>query len=272
VKLELRGQHDLGHVIGLSYRIYARNFVPFALIAAITIPLQLLIGVIQQSTSGNGALAASSLLNVPGALVGLIATAALIFATHEFTGGGKPDFGRSLDAAFERFSSLFASSLLAGGLAVLAFMAAPALAVYWLFRRDATIDGRRNWWLAIVPGALAIYLIVRWVFLQQSVIIEGRRNWAALDDSAGIVRGSWWRTIGILLVIGLIQLGPISIAGAIAMPLSPLASAAVTSIVLALVVPFPVAAQTLLYHDLKARTQADVSTDRLAPAEQDLPG
>ncbi len=272
MKVELRGRHDLGDIIGLSYRLYARNFVPFFLIAAITIPLQLLIGVIQQGSSGAGAQVASALLNIPAAIVGLIASAALIVAVHDATGENAPDFGRSLDASFERFGTLFTTSLLAGVLAILALGAAPLLAIYWLARPGATIDGERRWWLAVVPGALAIYLAVRWVLLQQSVMIESRRHWAALDDSADAVRGSWWRVLGILIVIALIELGPVSIASAIATPLPPLASAALTSIVLAFVIPFPVTAQTLLYYDLKARKQADVSADRLTAAEQDLPG
>jgi hypothetical protein len=272
VNVNLRGQHDLGEIIGFAYRLYARSFVTFFLIAMITIPLQLLIGVIQQNSSGDGAQVAAGLLNFPAALVGLVASAALIFAAHEATGGTAPEFGRAIDAAFERFGALFGTSVLGGVLAIMALAAAPALAVYWLFNRGATIDGARRWWMALVPGALAIYLVVRWVLLQQSVMIEGRRNWAALDESASLMRDCWWRVLGVLVVIALIELGPVSLAGAIAVVMPPLAAAATTSIVLALVVPFPVIAQTLLYYDLKARKQADVSADRLSAAEQDLPG
>ncbi len=272
MKIELRGQHDLGQIVGLSYRLYARNFAPLFLIAAITIPLQLLIGVIQQGSSGEGAQAAAGLLNIPYAIVGLITSAALIFAIHEATGGAVPEFGRALDGAFERLGALFKASILGGLLAVLSFLAAPALAIYWLFNRQATIDGQRNWWLALVPGALAIYLVVRWVFVQQSVVIENGRNWAALDESAILTRGSWWRVFGTLIVIGLIELGPLAMAAAIAQALPPLGASALTSMVFALVIPFPVTAQTLLYYDLKARKQADVSAGRLTAAEQDLPG
>ncbi|MEK7692964.1 MAG: hypothetical protein AAB349_02110 [Chloroflexota bacterium] len=267
---DLRGRHDLGEIVGYAYRLYARNFTPLFLIAAVTIPLQLLIGVIQQGSSGDEAQVAASLLNIPAAIVGLIASAALIFAVHDATGGTAPDFSRSLDAAFERFGAVFKTSLLAGILAILALGAAPALAIYWLVKRDAAVDGQRNWWFALVPGVLAVYLIVRWAFIQQSVMIEARRNWAALDESAAIVRGSWWRTVGVLLVVALIQLGPLMMSSAATL-LPPLASAAITSIVFALVIPFPVTAQTLLYYDLKARKQPDVSADRLPAAEQDVP-
>jgi hypothetical protein len=264
-KADLRGHHDLGEIVGYGYRIYLRNFTPLFLIAAVTIPLQLLIGVIQQGSSGGGAQVAASLLNIPAAFVGLITTAALVFAVHDATGGTAPDFSRSLDAAFERFGHVFTTGLLAGALAILALGAAPALAVYWLVKPAATIDGRRNWWFALVPGVLTFYLIVRWAFVQQSVMIEARRNWAALDESAAIVRGSWWRTVGVLLVVGLVQAGPLLMSSAATL-LSPLASAAITSMVFALVIPFPVTAQTLLYYDLKVRKQPDVSPDRLPAA------
>ena len=267
----LRRQHDLNEIIGYAYRLYFANFAPFFLIAAITIPLQLLIGVIQQGSDSDAANVTASLLNIPAAFVGLIASSALIYAIHEATGGTRPDFGRAIDAAFARFRALFASSLLAAALAILSAIAAPALAVWWLIHRDATIDGRRNWWLAIVPGALLVYLAVRWGFAQQAVIIEQKRNWAALDDSATIVRGYWWRTLGILLVILLIQLGPILLSSS-ATFLPPLAASAIAAGVFALVIPFPVTAQTLLYYDLKARRQDDVRADRLPTAEPDLQG
>jgi hypothetical protein len=266
VKADLRGQHDLGEIVGYAYRLYGRHFTAFFLIAAITIPMQLLIGVIQQGSSSDGAQVAASLLNIPAAIIGLIATAALIFAVHDATGGTAPDFGRSLDAAFERFGAVFKTSLFAGVLAILALAAAPGLAIFWLMRREATIDGQRNWWFALVPGVLAVYLVVRWAFIQQSVMIESRRHWAALDESAAVVRGSWWRTVGVLLVVALIELGPLLVTSAATL-LPPLVAAGIASIVFALVIPFPVTAQTLLYYDLKARKQPDVSADRLPPAE-----
>jgi hypothetical protein len=262
----LRGRHDLGEIVGYAYRLYGRNFTPFFLIAAITLPMQLLIGVIQQGSSSDGVRAAASLLNIPAAIVGLIASAALVFAVHDATAGTAPDFGRSIDAAFERFGAVLKTSLLAGVLVILALAAAPWLAIYWLMKRDATIDGQRDWWFALIPGVLAVYLVVRWAFVQQSVMIESRRHWAALDESGGAVRGRWWRTVGVLVVVALIELGPLLVTSAATL-LPPLAAAGIASVVFALVIPFPVTAQTLLYYDLKARNEPDASADRLASSE-----
>jgi hypothetical protein len=272
VKVDLRGQHDLGEIVGFSYRLYAANFATFLLIAAVTVPLQLLIGVIQQGSDSDGATTAAALLQIPAALVSLIASAGLIVGVHDATGGTRPDFGRSIDAAFVRFGALFTTALLGGILAVLGTLAAPWLALWWLLRRDATIDGKRNWWLAIVPGVLGLYLAIRWVFEQQAVMIGEKRNWSALDDSADAVRDCWWRTLGILVVVALIQLGPVLLSQSATL-LAPLAASAIIAVVFALVLPFSVTAQTLLYYDLKARKHPhDLSPDRLAAAEPDVPG
>ena len=261
----LRGRHDLSEIVGYAYRIYARNFAALFALALLTVPLRLLQGVIEDRVP-NDLKGISGLLALPEALVGVIASGAIVFAVHEISAGTRPEFARSLDATFERIGPLIKTTLLAAVLAIFALFAAPLLAIYWLFRRDATIDGGRNWWLAIVPFALAVYLVVRWVFVPQAVMLEDKRNWAALDSSATYMRGAWWRTFGILLVVGLIQAGPIILASA-SSALTPLASAAIIGFAFALVLPFYATAQTLLYYDLKSRKDADVSTDRLAAAE-----
>src|SRR2546421_7809695 len=116
----------------------------------------------------------------------------------------------------------------------------------------------------LIPGALGIYLVIRWLFVAQTVMIEDRRNWSALDASAAMVRGRWWRTLGIILVVGLIELGPIVLASFTNLA-PPLVEAITTSVVAAIVLPFGTAAQTLLFYDLKARKErADVIADRVA--------
>jgi hypothetical protein len=265
-KVDLRGEHDLSEIIGYAYRIYARNFVPLFLIALITLPLQLLTGVIAGSSTSDGAQAAVTLLQIPGLIVAIIANMAIIFAAHEITGGAPPDFARSIDAVFERGRDIGRTVARAFVLTFLAVFAAPALAIYWLLNREATIDGRRDWWLAAVPLALAVYTGIRWQFFQQAVIIDGKAGWEALDESAGLVRGHWWRIFGILLVVLLIQLGPVLL-GQAASVLPPLAAAAIGGAVLALVLPFAAVSQTLLYYDLTARKAAHDSVDRLPAPE-----
>lgn len=249
----LRGTHDLGEIVGYSYRIYGGHFSALFGLALLTVPLQLLIGVVDQRSDSDASDAVINLLFFPSVFVSLIAAAALVHEVHAVTGGERASFGRGLDAAFDRLSGLFSTALLLLGLAAAALFAGPALAVYWLFDRRATIDGRRDWYLALIPLALFAYLAIRWAFNTQAVVIGGKCNWAALDDSADAVRGSWWRVLGIVVVIILIILGPTMLAE-LGGALPPLAAAAIAAGVSALVWPFAVIAQTLLYYDLKTRS------------------
>ncbi|MHB8376223.1 MAG: hypothetical protein ACYDEB_04635 [Dehalococcoidia bacterium] len=268
---DLRGRHDLGDIVGLAYRVYGRHFLTLFGLALTTVPLQMLIAVVQgRVTSQAVQQNIVSLLIIPGVLVTLLASAALISALHEISGGAAPGFSRAIDAAFERFRPVMATALVAAGLGVLSIFAVPLLTLWWLTHPGATIDGRRDWWLVTVPFALTLYLSVRWLFVEQAVIIDGGDRWTALDASAALVRGRWWRTFGILVVITLIQLGPLLLSTAATLAPT-LVAAIVTSVVSAFVLPFAVTAQTLLYYDLKARMQADAGTDRLPAPEQDVP-
>lgn len=260
---QLRGRHDLGEVVGYAYRLYAANFSPLFLIALITAPAQMLIAVAnRQIEDDTVASTVSSLLQIPAALIALVAAAAIVHAVHEISGGTRPQPGPSIDEGLSRFWALFTTGLSSGLLTLAALFAFPFLTVYWLARRDAAIDGRREWWMVLVPGALAIYLALRWGFLAQAIVIEGVRGWDARDISATAVRDNWWRTLGILAVVGLIQLGPVTLATASALG-PPLLEGLVTAIVGSLVLPFAVAAQTLLYYDLKTRK---VTTDVISPS------
>ena len=222
---DLRGRHDLGEIIGLAYRLYVANFGPLFLMALTVAPLQVLSAVVQDRIASveNQQLAAAAFVPF-SVVVSLIATGALIHAVNDIATGTPPTFSRSLDAAFERFGSLFTTNLLAGVLALLSLLAFP-------------------------------YFAVRWTFGPQAVVIEGKRHWAALDISSSIVKGQWWRTFGMLIVITLIATGPILLANAASL-LPALPSSAILAAVLALTLPFLVAAQTLLYYDLRARKAA----------------
>jgi len=221
---DLRGRHDLGEIIGLAWRLYRGNFVPMFLIALTTVPLQMLAAALQDNiASSTGAATASAMAQIAGTLVTIVAAGALIHASNDAATGVRPDFARSIDASIERFDRLLTTGLLAALLSILSLLALP-------------------------------YFVIRWTFNSWAVMLEDKRNWSALDASSSIVKGQWWRTFGILMTIVLIIAGPSIIAGA-AQALPPLPAATITSGVGALVIPFAVAAQTLLYYDLRARRE-----------------
>jgi len=236
--VDLRAPHDAGEIIGYAYRVYLRHFGAMFGLGLTTVPLQMLAAVVQDRAGGtDGGTLGVGALQVASVLVILLAVGALIFAVNDVASEQRADFGRSLDAAFERYTALLATNLLGGVLAFLSVLAIP----YFLVRRrfDAACS---------IP-----YFVVRWTFGAQAVMVEGKRHWAALDASAAIVKGRWWRTLGILLLVGMIALGP-SILAAGAQALPPIAAATISSGVSALVLPFVVGAQTLLYFDSRART------------------
>ena len=57
----------------------------------------------------------------------------------------------------------------------------------------------------ILPG---IYLLIRWFFVAQCVVIEDKRGFDALARSGQLVRGNWWRVFGIVLVTQLARRDP----------------------------------------------------------------
>lgn len=251
--VSLRAPHDAGEIIGYAYRLYARHFLALFLLGLTTAPLQMLAGVIQdRAGNSNGGQLGIAGLQLLSALVILVATGALIHAVNDIASGQAPDFNRSLDAAFERFAALLTTNLLGGVLTLLSVIAIP----YFVVRRrfDAALS---------VP-----YFVVRWNFSPQAVMLEGKRNWAALDASSSIVKGRWWRTLGVLLLITLVAIGPFMIAGA-AQALPAIAAATVLSAVFALMLPFIVGAQTLLYYDLRARTLQLPIDEILPPPAED---
>jgi membrane protein implicated in regulation of membrane protease activity len=112
--------------------------------------------------------------------------------------------------------------------------------------------------LLILPG---VYLAVRWYFVPQTVVIDGRRRSEALARSGELVQGSWWRVFGIGLLTALVVGIPAQL---IELPFEAGASGAdsaalsLTGATIAQVLAAPLIAivSTLLYYDLRARREA----------------
>jgi hypothetical protein len=106
-----------------------------------------------------------------------------------------------------------------------------------------------------VPG---IWLFFRWYFVPQAVVVDGRRSVAALERSAELVTGSWWRVAGIVIFANFAAAIPGTL---LQLPFNAWASS-VDSSAIALVgqvisttltTPFVALMLTLLYFDLLAR-------------------
>lgn len=234
-RIVLRQQRDLGEIIQAAIAIYMQNIWPLFTIAAVIIPVNIASAIFQETLDDPATAAAIGLaLTLLQLSVGLLAGAALIFALSEIDAGRPVDFSSAYDVAFQRFGSLAGAFL---------------RVMFHVFLFAITIIG--------IPWA--IQRLARWSFVQQAVILDGASAKAALSYSADAVAGRWWRTVGILLVISLIAAVPtVSTLGLFF--LAPVvASSIANATVGAAVLPFLVAATTLLYLDLKARRESEAT-------------
>jgi hypothetical protein len=268
----LRGEHDLGEILGYAWQVYARHFQKLFVVALIAAPMQMLTTIIVRRIEDDStAQAAGIYLLVPITIIELIAVLAIIRIFDDVALGSAPDAGPAVDTGLQRFWPTLTAEILAGMRTLASVLAVPFLAIYWLVNRDATIDGRRDWYFATIPLALPAYLWVRWYFIPNSVVVEGKRSWHALDDSAEAVRGQWWRTLGIVIVISLLRVLPVSMIAAVTVYAHPVVDGALTGLVAALTLPLAAGAQTLLYYDLKARNAVDVHSSRVDDPQSDVP-
>ena len=116
---------------------------------------------------------------------------------------------------------------------------------------------------AVAAGALMIY----WSLSVQAVMVEGCKAVEALRRSFGLVRGSWWRVFGIVVVLLLVMIGltlvvgaPFALASRLAAPTDATALSEAIQLLggaVAVVVVPPIAAiaMTLLYYDLRVRKE-----------------
>ena len=243
--MPLRQRRDLSQIIETTFGLYARNFWPLLAIAAVVIPFGMLSAVVTESLEPLGelpddggipsgfytALAVLVPLFLLQAFVGWLASLALIAAVIDVDSGQRPDFSRAYEVVFRRFWTLVGAVLRAVVIVLLLLI---------------TIIG--------IPWA--IQRLVRWLFVQQAVILDRTSARAALSYSADAVSGSWWRTLGIMILLIIIVQVPAQIISAPFALAPPLISGTVSAALSALALPLSAIGVTLLYFDLQARRQA----------------
>lgn len=236
-RLDLSRQRDVGALLGDALRLYFGHFGTFVLIAAaVVIPANVIVSGIglEQLTAGYDASPGTAELAIPFAVTYLVTTplvtAMTIHALLQAAAGEAPGTRRSIAAGLDAFAPVFPAVLMAAAGVALGLLA------------------------FVIPG---IYLLVRWYFVPQAVVIDGRRSTEALVRSGELVQGSWWRVFGVFLLATLIA----TLAGLVTLPLDVAASAADRAVlvlagsILAELIsaPFMAIVATLLYFDLSAR-------------------
>ena len=225
---------DMGQIIDGAIRLYRLNFGEFLAIAAVTLPLSvvsaIVIGLIDDALIGAIVTLAFA---VPAIAIGLIAQAALSRSVADIDEGTTPDFNSAYGRVLPRVGRLFLTALRVAAIVL--------------------VLG-----ITVVGIPFAIYFMVRWVFFTQAIAIENESSSGATDLSSRIVQGHWWRTLGVLFVLGLLASLP---AGAVALIFSaaaPIAGSLASAVVSVIALPFSAAATTLLFFDLQSREREQI--------------
>lgn len=235
---DLGRSRDVGELFTDSGGIYARHLGLLLLIGlAVCAPVQLVVtGIgLEELTSGyrgEEPIARTAISAVVSFFVVTpLITAATIFVLRAVEKGEKPRPGPAVQGALDVFTPLFLAVLIATAGILLGLLA------------------------LILPG---VYLAVRWYFVTQVVVIEGKRGLEALTRSAAVSQDAFWRTLGILLLANLLAAIPSIL---VLTPLTAVAESADRQAVLlvgeiateSLTTPFVAVVATLLFYDLGVR-------------------
>ncbi len=237
----LKRRRVLGQIGRDAASIYFGNLRAFVPIGALFIPLGILATSVQSwlqvqdwiPSQGAEVLIVFSIGGVQALIATLVLGGAVFAALVEIDTGKPATFTKVYGLLLRRLWSLLGANL---------------RSLFHVFLLSITVVG--------VPWA--IHRAIAWAFIGQAVIVDGQGAEDALSASARVVRGSWWRTLGIVVALAaLVALpGPV-----ISFALLLFASPPVTDLVYTvnmllyslLLWPFVFTASTLLYSDLKAR-------------------
>jgi hypothetical protein len=226
---------DMGQIIDTAIRLYRLNFGEFLAIAAVTLPVSAASAIIGGLIDDKVVAAIVTVaLAVPSVAIGLVAQAAIARAVADIDEGVAPDFNSVYGRVLPRVGRLFLTALRVAVIVV-------ALGI------------------TIVGIPFAIYFMVRWAFFTQAIVIEGESSSGATNVSARIVQGCWWRTLGVLFVLGLLASLPAGVITLIFSAAVPIAGNLASAVVAVMVFPFSASATTLLFFDLQSRERERVS-------------
>lgn len=201
-------------------------------------------------------------------LVSLLATGLLTSIVAAGLLGQRLDAGQSWRRLRHRWLPLIGLTLLITIIAI-ALVAAPFVLGLALLAAGNAAGFLVMLVLLVPAGLAAAYLSVRWVLAPPVLILEGRGVLASMKRSGQLIRRSWWRVFGILL-LGYVLVT--FVASVLSLPAQLLASiglvspdldqwalpagtAAATLISGLVTLPFVAAMLTLLYVDIRIRRE-----------------
>jgi phosphotransferase system glucose/maltose/N-acetylglucosamine-specific IIC component len=216
----------LGELLDAAFKLLRADFGPILLAAgAIIVPIQILTLVLTANVSNDllasveqnpqafddilggaaAALPGIGVVTIISFVLSLIVEGAVVRIGAARYLGGAESAGDALKAAGRRFWRLLGVRILTAVLAVLPFLLLIGVAV----AAAAASSGRGAAvglavGLAVLSLFGSLYLFIRWYLVSPAIMLEDAGVWASMRRSAQLVRGSWWRVLGYVIVAGII--------------------------------------------------------------------
>jgi hypothetical protein len=282
-------RHNPGAMIGLALLVNAVFLLPSALLSVL-IGTRLADGVSSDSPAASlTTLPASISVAVFSQLATLVLSGLLVHAVGEAVLGRKPSIGEVWRAARGRLLAVIGVNLLVGAasLVVAALLLTPGAVL--LAQRHVASGVSLLVLAALVVLVGACWVTVRTCMAGPAIVLERQTVPAALRRSFALTRGAFWRTLGILLLAGVIAWfvsslisAPIGIAAVVAVAGAGLDGDTSTTglsvltvlnhvgslLASAVTTPFVAAVTCLLYIDRRMRAEAlDVVLVRTAQTD-----
>lgn len=254
---------SFGEILEGAFTLYRDNFQEFLSIAAvILVPTIIVLGIIAAVIVGiasqGGGVSTGTIVagSIVGVIVGLILLAANILVSGALAVAigrrfiGLPStVGQAFQASEGRFLALLGTSLLLALIFVVIGIVGALLAAV------LPIVGAL---LAIVAFLAIVFLGVRWCLFAPVVMLEGAPGgMPALERSAGLVAGHWWRTLGVVFVAAIIVGIVTNIIAAIVRAIIPntIVDQIVSELIGIIATPYSSSVLVLLYFDYRVRKE-----------------
>lgn len=292
-----------GDIFDRAVWIYRRGFVVLLGVAAVVqIPLAVVEAVIGQRLESTAAafsrltgtqptpeeltalfqdafpavIAASLTIGLVSFIAGLLLSPALIATIARIHGGEPASVGDAYRAALRSAPAILVGSIVIG-LAIAALFAAIVVGgiLVVVVSRDSGVAVLAILATFILSLFAVIYVSIRWAVWSQAVVLERRGPLDALGRSWQLVKGSMWRTLGIIVVVGIVAGLAGLIFGAIGGAISSGLPAGWRSLLPAILGIFTASwiqiVTTLLFLDLRARREGGAVAVATPPPEASWP-
>ncbi len=216
------GPRSVGDLLKETFIIYKNNFLGFAAIVAIMVPIAVLYGIFISTIVTYGELVTETLpplmvleliLLIP---IGLLIFAAVICMVGAVIHAVAQQYlnqtisiGRAYSFAWRRLGAMFGAAFLAylaiiGIYVAAVILIAVPVALNASNNADVLVAVAMIFMLILIIPAI-YYLMINWNFILPTALLEACGSRAALSHSWALVKGSWWRVLGVFLLLYLIM-------------------------------------------------------------------